>query len=246
MTGKTWIIFAGLIVVLFGGLIWMSRSQQLNVDGVDVFAVQAASESNGNIADHTEGNPNAKVVIIEYADYQCPGCNAAAPAIRDAVAKNKDDVLLVYRNFPLPTLHPNARAASAAAEAAGLQGKFWEMHDLLFENKSEWAEASVDTRDDYFAGYAESLGLNVDQFKTDVSSDNVTKKIDYDTALAKKQGLSGTPSIFVNKELVNYQIKDGKRVDTYESGLSYVWSTADLFETYAIKPAIETANGSSN
>lgn len=246
MTGKTWIVFIGLVVVLFGGLIWMSRSKDIDTASIDPFTVQAASEGNGNIADHTEGNPNAKVVIIEYADYQCPGCTVAAPAIREAVEKNKDNVLFIYRNFPLTSLHPNARAAAATAEAAGLQGKFWEMHDLLFSKKSEWAEASVDTRGDYFAGYAESLGLNVDQFKTDIGSDAVAKKIDYDTAIAKKQNLTGTPSIFVNGEATNYRVKDGKRVADSDTSANYVWSTAETFEEYAIKPALEKANASSN
>lgn len=242
MTGKTWLIFAGVIVVLFGGLIWMSQSSRVDVSGVDAFAVQTASSDNGKIADHTEGNPDAKVVILEYADYQCPGCNAAASAIRETLAKYSDDVLLIYRNFPLPSLHPNARSASAAAEAAGLQDRFWEMHDMLFDKKDEWANASVDSRTAYFVSYAETLGLDTDQFTADMNSDQVAKKIDYDTAIAKQQGLTGTPSIFINGEKVDYQIKDGVRIDTYDKNASYVWSSAELFEEYAVKPAIEDAN----
>lgn len=110
----------------------------------------------------------------------------------------KDQVAVIFRNFPLTTIHPNALAASTAAEAAGLQGKFWEMHDKLYENQQAWSTIDPSKRTDLFVGYAEDIGLKTDQFKTDLSDPKVTEKINRDRAFAKRLGVSGTPSFYLN------------------------------------------------
>src|SRR5699024_4048070 len=98
-------------------------------------SIIAASDKNGHIADHVRGNPDAKVVLVEYGDYQCPGCAGIAPALNTIADRYSEDLAFVFRNFPLSSIHPNAKVAAATAEAAGLQGKFWEMHDKLYQEQ---------------------------------------------------------------------------------------------------------------
>jgi len=90
-------------------------------------------------ADHTKGNPDAAVKLVEYGDYQCPACAGVNPAVNQVIENMGEDIMLVYRHFPLVNIHPNALAAAYAAEAAAIQGKFWEMHDKLYENQQEWS-----------------------------------------------------------------------------------------------------------
>ncbi|MFZ1600261.1 MAG: thioredoxin domain-containing protein, partial [Candidatus Saccharimonas aalborgensis] len=142
MTTKSWIIFSVLCVAILGGLVWVSRGDRIDVTDIDPSTVQPALSKNGQIADHTYGNMNSKVVLIEYGDYQCPGCGSAAPVIKKVVDKYKDKIGFVFRNFPLYEKHPNAFAASATAEAAGLQGKYWEMHEKLYANQDAWSQLS--------------------------------------------------------------------------------------------------------
>ena len=132
MNGRTWAVFIVIVVAVIGGMVYMARQDKLDVSDVGkdkAAGVLAAEDRNGNIEEHVLGKKDAKVVIVEYGDYQCPGCSTAAPKAKAVAEKYKDNVALIFRNFPIATIHPNARAAAAAAEAAGFQGKFWEMHD---------------------------------------------------------------------------------------------------------------------
>lgn len=241
MSRNTWIIFIVICGALLGGLIWMSQGEQAKVDDVDTSAIQPASEQNGNLADRTLGNVEAKVRIIEYADFQCPGCSDASPVLKQLVTKYKDEVVLVFRHFPLSTIHPNARAASAAAEAAGLQGKFWEMHDRLFANQNDWASLSGSTRTEMFTNYAVSLGLDREKFLQDLESDSISRKINYDLALGKKDGVTGTPAIFVNGKEVTKYYKGDELSDRNTEGSNPVWSNAEAFEKHVLLPAFEEA-----
>src|SRR5690606_23482420 len=135
---KAWIIFAAVCVVLIGGLVYLSSKNKVDVSGIDAGAVQAASQDSGDIADHTFGKADSKVVLIEYGDFQCPGCEKAHRPVKEIKEKYKDEIVFVFRNFPLVTIHPNAKAAAAAAEAASLQGKYWQMHDKLYEGQASW------------------------------------------------------------------------------------------------------------
>ncbi len=204
MSKKAWIIFAAVCIVTLGGLVVLSNKDRIDVSGVDASKIQQASKASGNIADHVFGKADSKVMFIEYGDFQCPGCGSAHPKIKAVTEKYKGQVAFVFRNFPLVTLHPNARAAAAAAEAAGLQGKYWEMHDKLYESQQSWNAASANDRVTIFAGYASSLGLDANKFKADMASDKVNQKISYDQAIGKKLDLTGTPSLFLN----------GKAIDT--------------------------------
>lgn len=198
MSKRAWIIFAAICVALLGVLVYVSAKDRIDVSGVDANAVQKANEQSGNIADHVFGKKDSKVVFIEYGDFQCPGCGAAFPKVKEVTEKYKDQLTFIFRNFPLSSLHPNARAAAAAAEAAGLQGKYWEMHDALYSNQSTWESLASDKRTEFFAEYASNLGLNAEKFKTDLTSPEVNQKINFDQALGKKAGVSATPTFFLN------------------------------------------------
>ena len=243
MTKKTWLIFAALCIVIVGGLIWLSRGNQVNVEGVDLNAIQQPSETNGNTGDHLLGPANAKVVIIEYGDYQCPGCKQVAPVMKAVQAKYAEHVALVFRNFPLATIHPNARAAAASAEAVARQNKakYWDMFTLLYQNQDTWSGQSGQARTDTFASYAVQLGLNRDTFIKDLTSSDIAKKIDYDTALGRKAGVTGTPTIFVNGEEANQMVKDGKVVSSNDREGRNVWNSQADFEKIVLIPALEKA-----
>lgn len=204
MSNKAWIIFAAVCVLILGSLVALSNSKKANVSNVDTNKVQLASETSGNIADHVFGQKDSTVVLMEYGDFQCPGCGGMHPTVKTLIEKYEDQITFVFRNFPLTQIHPNALVAAAAAESAGLQGKYWEMHDKLFESQSSWQNASVNERIDLFASYAKELGLNEAKFRSDIASDNVSKKISFDLALGKKINVSSTPTFILNgKELSN-------------------------------------------
>lgn len=146
--------------------------------------------------DWVTGNRNASVILTEYGDYQCPGCGAYFPLVEHLVAEYKDRIAFVYRHFPLNNIHPHAVSMAIAAEAAGKQGKFWEMHKMIFENQDTWSKLNDVT--DTANGYAQALGLKVDQFKTDFKSDALRTKVQNDLDEAIKIGLNSTPTFFVN------------------------------------------------
>lgn len=203
MSTKAWIIFAVITVGFLGGLVFLNQKDKIDVSNVDHTKIIAASAANGNIADHVYGSRDQKVVLIEYGDFQCPACASAFPVLKEVKEKFKDELTFIFRNNPLTAIHPNARVGSAAAEAAGLQGKFWEMHDLLFQNQNAWSQASIDKRAGLFEGYAKAIGVkDIDKFKSDLGSKQVTDKIDFDLALGKKVPVQGTPTITLNGEKI--------------------------------------------
>lgn len=139
---------------------------------------------------YTKGNTNAKVSLVEFSDFQCPACLTAKPAVDAIVTKHKDKMVFSYRHFPLDQ-HPFARKAAQAAEAAGAQGKFWEMYDLLFENQLKFS-------DTIFADLAKQLSLDMSKFEEDMKSSALTNRIDSDQADGTRFGVNSTPSFFLN------------------------------------------------
>lgn len=203
MDRNRWLIFIGLCVAIIAGLIFLSRSDKANVDNVNQWSVLRS----GEIPDHTIGDPAAKVILIEYGDYQCPGCHAAYAETKAIADAYKDHgVVFVFRNFPLTSAHPHAFATAAAAEAAGLQGKFWEMHDTIYQHWSEWKDLSAEDRNTRLESYAQTIGLNLAQFKTDISSQKVTFKINKDRALGAKSNVEATPSFFLDSKKLSDEI----------------------------------------
>lgn len=146
--------------------------------------------------DHVRGNRDAQVVLVEYFDFQCPACGAYAPIIKALEADYGERVAFVARYFPLPQ-HENGMTAALAAEAAGQQGKYWEMHDLLFANRETWSAASGSATE-IFEGYAAQIGLDVAQFRADRASEVVRARVERDYQEGKTIGVDSTPSFFLN------------------------------------------------
>lgn len=146
--------------------------------------------------DWVRGNVNAPVTIFEYSDFQCPACKAYVPIVKRLLDEYPDKVKEVYRYFPLLSIHVNSMASAKAAEAAGKQGKFWEMGDLLFSKQLDWAENGKAAA--IFEGYAKDLGLDVNKFKQDVANADTEKRVNVDLDDASQLNLSGTPTFFLN------------------------------------------------
>ena len=141
--------------------------------------------------DHPFGPANAPLILIEYGDYQCPSCGRAYSVIQHLQKTLKDDLRFVFRNFPLAVQHPFAMAAAQAAEAAGLQGKFWEMHDMLYENQDALDPEGL-------FEYASALRLDLEKFTRDMASPEVEERIAHDLYGGARSGVNGTPGFFIN------------------------------------------------
>lgn len=151
-------------------------------------------------ADWVKGNLAAAVTLIEYGDFQCPACASYFPLVKQLSEDFSDNLRIVYRHFPLRSIHPKAQISGQASEAAGLQGKFWEMHDLLYERQTNWVNDK--NYEDLFVQYAGELELDIDKFKEDFKSDAVEDKVNGDYLSAKGAGLTGTPTFFLNGERI--------------------------------------------
>jgi protein-disulfide isomerase len=150
--------------------------------------------------DWVTGEATASVKLIEYSDFQCPSCAKASGMLTELLKQDAGKIALVYRNFPLREIHPQANLAAQAAEAAGKQGKFWEMHDKLFESQISWAENRG--AKDIFVSYAKDLGLDLNQFKKDLNAKEVRGLVQADYLSGLEQGISSTPTFFVNGKMM--------------------------------------------
>lgn len=144
-----------------------------------------------NERDHLQGSASAPIEIVEYGDFQCPHCGAAYPVIKKMQEVFGNQIKFIFRNFPLSESHQYAKIAALAAEAAGLQGKYWEMHDAIYENQDQ-------LNDDLLYELAQTLGLDEQQFEKDVQSPELNEKVEADFEGGMRSGVSGTPSFFVN------------------------------------------------
>ena len=141
--------------------------------------------------DHVTGPADARVTLVEYGDYECLSCGEAYPVLKAVRQRLGEQVRVVFRNFPLLETHPHARLAAYAAEAAALQGHFWEMHDLLYENQEA-------LEPDDLIGYAELLKLDLERFDGDVGSRAVAERVRSDLLGGVRGGVNGTPTFFIN------------------------------------------------
>lgn len=196
---KGFLAIIAAVVLIFIGIFAFSGNDKSD----------SGSKSSGNSqpSNHVEGKGQAGVLLVEYGDYQCPFCGQYYPVVKQVVAKYNDQIKFQFRNFPLVNLHQNAFAAARAAEAAGLQGKFWEMHDLLYENQAQWSDSTTATQ--IFRTYARQAGLNTDQFNKDYSSNTVNDIINADQALGNKLNIQGTPTFFLNGKQIDVQADVG-------------------------------------
>jgi protein-disulfide isomerase len=155
-----------------------------------------------NKNDHRLGGARALVTLVEFGDYECPFCGRAHAIVKDALRRMPDEILLVFRQFPLVQKHPHARSAALAAEAAGAQGQFWPMHDTLFENQDALT-------DDDLIGYAEGLGLDIDRFVADIEGEACRQKVRNDFRSGVRSGVNGTPTFFIDGERFDGNWTDG-------------------------------------
>jgi protein-disulfide isomerase len=145
--------------------------------------------------DHVRGASNAKVTLVEFSDFQCPYCGNLSPTLDQILKDYSGKVRLVYKHFPL-SFHPNAMPAAIASECASEQGKFWELHDKIYANQDQLST-------DQLTVWAKSLGLNMDQYNSCVSSNKYAARIQADQQLGSQSGVDGTPATFINGELVS-------------------------------------------
>jgi len=150
-----------------------------------------------------KGPENAKVTIVEFSDFQCGGCAAAYPIIKQVQAANPDQVAVIYRHYPLTQIHPYAQLAAQAAEAAGEQGKFWEMHDRLFDQQTTWA--ALRSQDDVlalFSEYAQEFGIDKNAFMEKIQLDQVKQNVADDVSSGTRLNVDSTPTIYLNGQKV--------------------------------------------
>lgn len=195
MSKQFWAVLVVIVAVLVGVFAFTGKDNKSSSGNTKVTASK-----------HITGEGKKNVTLLEYGDFQCPACQQYEAVVEQVREKYKADIYFQFRNFPLTSLHPNAFAAARAAEAANLQGKFWEMHDTLYQtaNWQQWTGASAPTS--FFNQYATQLSLDVNKFKEDYASDKVNDIVNADLSEANKLGLTGTPSFFLNgKKLDNVQ-----------------------------------------
>ena len=181
-----------IVIILLGFNYWQQKSTEAPEGDVPATAASPLRSD-----DHIIGKSNAKVTLVEYADLQCPACKAFEPILTKLAATHaNDDFAYVYRYFPLVNIHSHALLAAHYNEAAGIQGKFWEMNHMLYQKQDEWAEA-LDA-EDKIKGYAATLGLDVTKLSTDANSQSVSDKVANSLKEANKLGLNSTPSLLLN------------------------------------------------
>ncbi|MCA9325451.1 thioredoxin domain-containing protein [Candidatus Saccharibacteria bacterium] len=189
MSKQFWAVL-GVLAAVFIGIIFINNKGS------------NTTSSNVQPTNHVIGSTSSGVLVMEYGDYQCPACGIFYQTVHDTISDYKDRVQFQFRNLPLTSLHPNAFAGARAAEAAALQGKFWEMHDQLYVNQNVWSSASDPMS--YFRSYAQSLQLNMEKFTSDFASSHVNDLINADiTAFEKTKADKATPTFFINGKQVD-------------------------------------------
>lgn len=222
-------------IIVAGITVMQGNNKATDYSKYDFTKVIAADSHNGNIGDHVKGNPNAKAVIVEYADFQCEYCALMNPRVNAIVEKLGDKVAVVYRNFLL-SYHKNATAAASAAEAAGRQGYWKQYADALFNNQSEWYSASSSERTALFNRYFEEVTDgkgNMDQFAADIASDEVKQKLSFDAGIGQRVDISGTPSFYIEGQKFDFSNENGGQIVV--NGKTFAWDkqlTTEGFSKY--------------
>lgn len=189
-----------VVVLIFAG-IFILGGNKTNAPG------KGSSGSSSTLTNHVEGQGKSGVKLVEYGDYQCPYCGEAFAPVKQAVSDLSSQIFFQFRNFPLTELHQNAFAGARAAEAAALQGKFWEMHDALYESQNQWS--SMSDPSSFFVQLAQQLGLNISQFRNDYASSKVNDLINADMAEGNKLNIQGTPAFFLDGKSVELPYQQG-------------------------------------
>jgi protein-disulfide isomerase len=178
-----------------GAAIYRTKKERLAATSVNLN--DPAGAKPGAKPAHMRGTAKANVTIEEFADFQCPPCAGMSTVVKQMEQKYGERLRVVFRHYPLRN-HANAVPAAVAAEAAGLQGKFWEMHDHLFKNQAGWSKAAEPRT--LFAEYAAAIGLDTKRFATDMNDEKLKARVTADQERANSMGVSQTPTVFVNGE----------------------------------------------
>ncbi len=209
----------------------------------DFYSVIAPDKHNGEIGDHVKGDPEAPVLIFEYADFQCPGCASVNPRVNKTIEQLDGKLAVVYRSFLL-SYHQNGTAAASAAEAAGLQGYWKEYADMLFAKQLEWEDASASERTELFNKYFEEVTEgkgDLEKFNKDIASEQVSKKINFDMGVGKRMDIGGTPAFYIDGQLITWNKAGSLEIN----GKTISWDSArngDDF-TKLIKEIVEAKTG---
>lgn len=204
MSGETK-LFIGMIVatvvILLGAILFFSRPPK-----------EVSVETLVPVDAHATGSANPKATLVEFSDFECPACAAAYPMVKQVVASYSADLKFVFRHFPLDQ-HTNSKLAAQAAEAAGAQGKFWEMHDLLYENQTTLSQETIN-------GFGIELKLDMDRFTKELTDGIYADKIQKDVSQGSVLGVNSTPTFFLNgKKLSLFSFADLETEVRKELGL---------------------------
>ena len=199
------LVIVGIAILTIGGIYFISQSgdddaNQNTAGGGNNGGSEVVKNYNqappGAQPPNVMGGPNAPVVIEEFADFQCPTCARVHPVVKEVTANYGTRIKYIFRNFPLP-IHNNAYEAALSAEAAGLQGKFWQMQDQIFKGQPTWSSKQPNARET-FKEYATKIGLDVAKFEADVTGLNAKARVDQDMRRANALAVNGTPAFYIN------------------------------------------------
>jgi protein-disulfide isomerase len=192
------VIVATVAIVTVGSAMMLYRAKQRPV--LTITQDQKESQKKGADSVHARGGLDAPVTLEEYGDFECPPCGKLSEPINQLEKEYRPNLRIIFRNFPLVN-HAHAREAAIAAEAAGMQERFWEMHDLLYREQLVWTKSN-DVRT-LFNGYAGMIGLDLDRFKKDMEGDKAKARVDADQKQGASLGIQNTPTIFVNNRAID-------------------------------------------
>jgi protein-disulfide isomerase len=211
---KFYLILTAIVVGVIGFALYTKNNRE---------AAETAANGGAKISSNYYGKLDSPVTLTEFVDFQCEACYAYYPMVKEVKELYKDKVKFQIRNFPITSGHKFAMQAARTAEAAARQGKFWEMHDLIFENQKSW-EQMVDPQP-VFDGYAEQIGLDMTKFKEDFASGDVASVINQDLKDVKESGGTGTPTFWLNGERIE---KNPQSVEEFKTLLDEALKTAGV------------------
>jgi len=188
------VIVALVALATLGSGAMLYRAKRSHVTPITEDKTTVVSDAEGP---HIRGNPDAPVTLEEYGDFQCPPCGKFAVFLGQVEKEYDSRLRVVFRNFPLK-MHEHAREAAIAAEAAGLQGRFWEMHDVLYREQETWSTAP--NARELFESYAGTIGLDLDQFRKDMEGEKAKERVDADRHRGESLGIETTPTLFINNQ----------------------------------------------
>lgn len=226
---KQIIITVLVIAAIITGAVVLSNQKSDNND-----PSQSAQKS-----DNVYGNPEGVVTLTEYGDFQCPACGQFYPILKQVKEQFKDNLRFEFKHFPLSQIHPNAIAAHRAAESAAKQGKFWEMHDMLYEGQAQWS--SITNPGPVFEQYAAQISLDIEKYQADVAASDTIAIINADVAEGKEKGAAGTPTFLIDGELIT----DLTQISSAESLAALIQEKINA-KTGGAQPALENSKPEEN